>query len=156
MPRCHRNGKRWTAGQGLPWCPLARWRLISMYRFSRCCWTSSRPCSLCNKAGLRVFNLLFNAMSRFTRSSFTRHWFPDVISSSLCLIRCVIRRRRNLCTVREEERVALDARCAVTIRDVLHPPWLYVRPRPVVKTADIHKNSRGHLLIYFRPINRVS
>jgi len=59
----HRNGKRWTAGQGLPPCPFARWRLISTYRFSRCCWTSSRACSLCNKEGLRVFSLLFNAMS---------------------------------------------------------------------------------------------
>jgi hypothetical protein len=86
----HRNGKRWTAGQGLPWCPFARWRLISTHSFSRCCWTSSRTCSLCNKAGLRVFSLLFNARSSFTRSSFTWHWFPDVIWTSTNVIRRMI------------------------------------------------------------------
>ena len=74
----------------MPPCPFARWRLISTYRFSRCCWTSSRACSLCNKEGLRVFSLLFNAMSRFTRSSFTWQWFPDVIWTSLNIIRRMI------------------------------------------------------------------
>ena len=82
--------KRWTEGHGWPLCPFTLWRLISTYRLSRRSCTSARPCSLCNKSGLRIFSLLFKAMSWFTRSSFTLHFFPDVIWSNLGIVRCMM------------------------------------------------------------------